>query len=127
MILLQQVLSYGLIGIINTSVTFLVIAALTLQGAAPMLANAVGFAAGLIVSFVLNRSLTFRSSKDATIVPFLSAFAVCYGLNLLALNLAAPLAAQHVLLPQLAGVLVYNVAFFVLMRYWVFADGRDTR
>jgi hypothetical protein len=32
-----------------------------------------------------------------------------------------------VLLPQIAGVLVYNVAFFVLMRYWVFADGRDTR
>jgi putative flippase GtrA len=127
MILLQQVVSYGLIGIVNTSVTFVVIAALTFQGADPMLANAVGFAAGLIVSFVLNRSLTFRSSKAGTIRPFLLAFAVSYGLNLVALNLAAPIAAQHVLLPQIAGMLVYNVAFFALMRYWVFADGQDTR
>jgi putative flippase GtrA len=127
MILLQQVISYGLIGVVNTSVTFLVIAALTFEGVDPMLANAAGFAAGLAVSFVLNRTLTFRSRKQGAIRPFLSAFAVCYGLNLLTLNLAAPLASQHVLLPQLAGMLVYNVAFFALMRYWVFADGQDVR
>jgi putative flippase GtrA len=127
MILLQQVISYGLIGIVNTSVTVLVIAVLMLRGVGPVIANAAGFAAGLIVSFVLNRTLTFRSKKGGTVRPFLSAFAVCYGLNLLTLNLAGPLASHHALLPQIAGVLVYNVAFFVLMRYWVFADGRDTR
>jgi len=122
--LLFQLSRYGLVGIVNVAIGFAVIAILTYSHVSPLLANAGGYAAGLTTSFFLNRGFTFGAGKrTGTFLPFLLSFIVCYLANLAALYTSLPLARIQPLLPQLIGMLTYNVLFFVLMRQWVFARG----
>lgn len=126
---IRQLLRYGLVGVINTGLGFLVIAILALIGIHPFVANAAGFSVGLLASFVLNSRLTFRTNVGREdILPFLLSFGVCYSLNIGTLVLSQSLANVHVLIPQILAVMVYNVSFFVFMKIWVFstkgANGR---
>lgn len=118
--LARQLGSYGIVGAINTGLGFAVIAALTSAGFDPLLCNVAGYAAGLTTSYLLNRRFTFDARrKPGGKRAFVVSFAVAYLANLAALYLALPLT-THALLPQLLGMVVYNVVFFLLMRVWVF-------
>src|SRR5690242_10801518 len=86
---------YLMVGAVNTIAGFAVIIfSLEILDLKPVPANALGFATGLFISFLLNRSFSFRSAVP--IVPGLLAFA---GVSLVGyvLNLAVLLAAQEVL------------------------------
>ncbi|WP_062204495.1 GtrA family protein [Aureimonas sp. AU12] len=117
---MTQLIRYGFVGVLNTAITAAVILALTFLGFDLLLANALGFAAGLLNSFLLNRRLTFRAgaSSTRTKLSFLVGFALCY-----ALNLSIVMALDGVLHPaatQLAGMIVYNLSFFAWMKFRVF-------
>lgn len=121
--LLGQALRFGLVGLANTGIGVAVILSLqALTPAGPYLANAGGYAVGLVVSFLGNRSWTFRAG-DGAVTPqalrFLGSFALAYGFNIavLAGGLAAGLPP---LLAQLPAIAAYSAAFFLLGRYWVF-------
>ena len=118
----QQVFRYGLVGLVNTAITGLVIVVLTMFGIVPLIANAAGFACGLLNSFIMNGKLTFQSRLRGAVSPFILAFAVSYAVNVLAVALVSALTDLHVLFAQAAGILSYNIVFFVLLRSWVFAD-----
>jgi putative flippase GtrA len=118
-----QFSQYGLIGILNTSISFSVIALATYSGINPFLSNGGGYAAGLLSSFFLNKLFTFNArGQEGTLVPFLVSFGICYLANLIVLYAALPLAHIQRLLPHLLGMLAYNVSFFTLMRLWVFKN-----
>lgn len=121
MSLRRQLVSYGLVGAVNTAVTAVVIAIMALIGLNLVAANAIGFAAGLANSFILNSAYTFGSEKRGKFLPFLSSFAVAYALNLLAVLFASHALAVHDLTAQAIGMITYNIAFFILMKVWVFA------
>lgn len=113
-----ELMKYGMVGLVNTALTALTIAILSVLGTGAILANMVGFAVGLINSFLMNRRFTFRSGGSPAL--FLIAFGISYCLNLIALIAAAPLSSFHDLLPQVAGLITYNLAFFLLMKFLVF-------
>lgn len=117
---MTQLIRYGFVGVLNTLITAAVILALTFLGLDLLLANAIGFAAGLLNSFVLNRRLTFQADPGSgrTKLLFLVGFAICYALNLGAVT--ALDGALHPAATQLAGMIVYNLSFFAWMKFRVF-------
>ena len=121
----RQIASYSLVGVMNTLITAITIVVLTLLGVEPVLSNAAGFGLGLLNSFIMNKRYTFQSAAEGSMLPFLVSFGIAYGLNLVVLVVSSPLASLNVLIPQAAGMLTYNVVFFVLMKLWVFAGASE--
>ncbi len=121
----RQLTSFGIIGALNTLITAITITVLTFAGLHPVLCNIAGFGLGLVNSFVMNKRFTFKATRDNSLLPFLVSFGVAYGLNLVVLILSAPLGAIHTLVPQAAGMITYNIIFFLLMKLWVFAGAAE--
>lgn len=119
---------YGLAGLANTGLGFAVIAALDLGlGLNAQLANAAGFAVGVVLSFLLNRLFVFRSKTSVkhTGPKYLAAVAIAFAAN------QGVLAGLHGLLPasvlgrlaaQAAGVATYTLLLFALASFWVFSQ-----
>lgn len=118
-----QIIRYGSVGLLNTAITFVVIAVLTYAGQDPFVANAVGFGAGLANSFFMNRRFTFSARSSLyDVLPFLVSFSIAYACNIIVLYAAIPLERTVVMVPQIIGMASYNIIFFVLMKSWVFKD-----
>lgn len=123
----MQIIKFGLVGVVNTGITAGSIVVLTLLGVPVVPANALGFALGLGNSFFMNRRFTFGGSQGRGAVPFIASFGAAYTLNLGVVLLTSSLTSYHALVPQAAGMLTYNVLFFVLMKVWVFASAAEPR
>lgn len=117
---------YGLVGVLNTAVGYAVILALDLGAKLnPFLANAGGYAVGLLVSFALSRSFVFRSQDSVRKVGprYLIAVAASFALNQLVMGAARPLLPDTPLghaASQFAGMTSYTAALFLLSYFWVF-------
>jgi putative flippase GtrA len=116
---------YLMVGMVNTVAGFAVIVfCLEVIGLNPVASNATGFAAGLIISFLLNRSFSFRSSVPVAtgLLSFTAVAAVGY-----LLNLAALLAGQNILHlgtypSQILAVATYVLVVFFASKKLVFRD-----
>jgi putative flippase GtrA len=124
---------FGLAGLINTAVGFAVIAVLDAGlGLPPALANAAGYAVGMAIGFVLNRSFVFRSRTGlpAAGLRYLIAAAGAFVLNQGVLRVAGLALgggrAQH-LAAQLVAMAAYSVTLFFLCRLWVFRPFATSR
>jgi putative flippase GtrA len=117
---------YGLAGAANTVVGLGVILALTAAGVAPMLANALGFAVGLLLAFTLSRRFVFRSDGHVRdeVARFLFFFAISYAVNLVVLNVAIEVMGIHKLIAQVVANASYTVSMFVFSRFFVFRTRR---
>ncbi len=77
-----SIVKYGLVGVINTLITLIII--FTLMNAFSVslrLSNIIGYVAGFINSFILNKLWTFRGNQASTLtqlVRFSAVFAVCF-------------------------------------------------
>lgn len=119
-------LSFLLVGLANTAVGVAVIAGGILAGMPPLLANALGFVAGLCLSFMLNSRFTFASDPRSIrlVARYLVAFLIAYGTNLmcvLALDRAFP---QRVIVTHVLGIVPYTIVFFLLAEFFVFGRRR---
>lgn len=114
--------AFSLVGVANGVVGIGVIVLAGLLGAGAVVANVLGYAAGLVVSFGLNSRVTFqtRRSDRATVVRFLVAFGVAFMANLAVVKPVADRVAGHRLLVSLSGTPLYVVVFYLLCEYWVF-------
>jgi len=125
--LIGPLVRYGLVGLLNTGVGLAVILGAEFGlHAPPLVANALGYAAGFAVGFVLNRSFVFRSDARTEVAGprYLLAVAACYGLNvavLQGLRAVVPAGDLFRAAAQLCAMGAYTVSLFVLSRYWVFA------
>ena len=116
---------FALVGLANTAIGFTLIALGLLLGMNDYAANAMGYGLGLGVSYALNRSWTFKADaapSTAEFGRFAASFAIAYTANIAVLSLgrAAGLAGEPAL--HLAGLAVYSVLLFVLMRTIVFGQ-----
>lgn len=119
----QRLLRFLLTGLANSAVGWAVIFGGLWAGLSGLVANAAGYAVGLVLSFTLNRRFVFGVTGAVAgreVVRFLAAFAAAYGINV-----AVLLAAQSVLgagnpLAQLPAIAVYVVIFFLLSQRFVF-------
>ncbi len=126
---MMHFVKYNLIGIANTLITLCVVWVLyELLGWNLELSNFLGFVAGGVNSYWMNRRLNFKSeNRKAKEVPrFLLVFFCAYLVNLLVLESlknALPSAGEFLSAGFLANVLAniaYVVVSFLLYRYFVF-------
>lgn len=77
----KQFIRYGLVGVLNTLVTLVVIfVCKSVMGINDYVSNAAGYVAGVINSFIWNRQFVFHSSGKLRreMVLFLIGFGICY-------------------------------------------------
>ena len=95
----------------------------------PEIANAIGYAAGWLLGYVLNRAFVFRNrtAHRVTAVRYGVAVIVAFLANQLALQAAlrwAPPSPIGHVASQATGVIVYTGLMFVLCAAWVFREPR---
>lgn len=127
----RSALRYGFAGIANTAVTLVVILLLDLAGGVDaFVANAIGYAAGLICAFVLGQYFVFdrgNAAPGATGSRYIIAVAAAFLLNqvvLAAMLAVVPPTATGRTAAQLAAMVAYSVTMFVLSYRWIFAPPR---
>jgi putative flippase GtrA len=122
--LLPEWVRFGFVGAANTLATLSVIWGLLLASVDVRLANFVGYAVGMSISFTLNRAWTF-SCKDraraAEVVRFLFASGVAYLCNLGLVSVTIGLGVSPYL-AQLVGIPAYTICFYLMSRYFVFTN-----
>ena len=124
---LLSALRYGVAGVFNTLVGFSIILALDLGlRLAPHLANAIGYAIGICVSFVLSKLFVFKARKTARSAParYVVAVAAAFALNQGVLTLAKlvlPTGPLWSVAAQGSAAVSYTAALFLLSHFWVFA------
>lgn len=122
---LRQFLSFGLVGVVNTAIGFGVIAlAQVVFALHPVLANVLGYAAGLTNSYLMNRAFTFQGTvhSGGTMLRFFLAFVVAYGVNMAVLLSGLKLAADAALIVQGAAMVSYTIVFFLISKLYVFRN-----
>lgn len=118
----SQLLKYGFVGALNTLITFLVIFVLTQMNINPYISNIAGFAFGLLNSFFLNSRFTFKKKSSLnSAVKFMISFAISYALNLVVLHYLITYSTTPTIFAQFLAMVSYNLAFFVLMKIWIFS------
>jgi putative flippase GtrA len=130
---LISALRYGVAGVANTLVGFGVIIALELGlGVGAHLANAIGYAVGVLISFLSSRFFVFRDrkAKARTPIRYGIAVAVAFAINqgVLALaRLLLPPGAIFDVAAQGAAAVSYTATLFALSHFWVFAHHADAK
>ena len=118
-------LKYLMVGVVNTVAGFaVIILCLEIFHLQPVPSNAVGFAAGLVISFLLNRSFSFRSSVPigAGLARFAAVATAGYILNLAALLTGEEVLHLGTYPSQILGVSTYVLVVFFASRKLVFDD-----
>lgn len=149
--LFWQLIKYGLVGVLNTLLTAVVIWSILFffsrkdNTVSPTLlvmvsANVTGYLVGLVNSFILNRNWTFksRSGWKRSFIRFIIAFGICYGVQLgVVLWLNGVVVEQKWQMEvwgygfsltsayacQLAGIVVFSILNFLLNKYYTFGNG----
>jgi putative flippase GtrA len=119
---LGQVLKYGVVGAGNTLLTAGVIWLMMRCGIGDVLANGIGYAAGMLNSFVWNRQWTFRSKESwlASGLRFFAVFLLSYALQLGVFLLLRRYLSIDPYCNQLLAMTVYTLANFLLNKYVTF-------
>lgn len=124
--LFRQFVTFCGVGVINTAAGLGMILFLSeIAGLQYMVANAGGYAFGLIVAFILHRSVTFRANSaqgrmHTQFGMFLLVFAVCYGVQLGALYGMVEILMVPKILAQILAIGVYTAVNFLGSRFLVF-------
>lgn len=112
-----------LVGIANTALGYGTILLLHYTlGASPILANAVGYFFGTLLSYTLNRAYTFASTRPhAQALPrFCLTAATSFVLNVMVLELCLTALKLPFALAQAAAICVYTASFYLISRFLVF-------
>jgi putative flippase GtrA len=90
----------------------------------PALANACGFAAGILASYVLHQGIVFRdrTTDRGTITRYIVSVALSFVLNQIILELLVrSFPAGETFFAQGVAVMTYTIVLFLLCRFWIFA------
>ncbi|MEI8084630.1 MAG: GtrA family protein [Paludibacter sp.] len=118
-----QFAKFGIVGISNTLLTAITIWILLKQlHFSDYLSNMIGYAIGVINSFVWNRKWTFESKTKVsdTIYKFIGIFGVCYLIQLGNLYLLLHFTNIDAYLSQLLSIVVYTILNFGLNKSYTF-------
>lgn len=120
----KQAIKYGIVGVGNTVITAVVIwVMMKWLGCSDVVSNIVGYAAGVLNSFIWNKQWTFRAASAGWVgsaVRFAVVFGICY---LLQLALLLYLNGHLDIDPyynQLIAMAFYTVINFVMNKFYTF-------
>jgi putative flippase GtrA len=115
---------YGIAGLLNSLIGLSAIWALTIMGVVPIAANILGYALGLAFGFLNSRKFVFRSAgrfgHEAR--KYMVAFAVCYLLNIIMLQICISVLLLNVLLSQGIAVFSYVISMYLASRLYIFRE-----
>lgn len=122
---LKEFFSYNLVGIVNTLFGFSLIFTLMFLGISAVVANAIGYFFGAILSYYLNKKYTFKSKDNShrEAIKFFMVLGVSYLLNFLTLQWL--LESINHYYAQLVSAIVYTLSSFILAKFFVFKDTND--
>lgn len=115
------------VGVANTALGYAVIfGCMYLAGLSPEISNAAGYAAGLLLSYFLNRHFTFRSAqrRNAEFLRFGIVFLVSYTANLAVLTFLVRTLEVHGGLSQLIAGVFYIGTAYLLNKHYVFRSSQ---
>ena len=122
---MAQFIKFAIVGVLNSAIQYLVFLFLySLTGTPYLLASIIGYLAGMINSYILNRRWTFESRNQKLLTElsrFVAVNLVSLGVNLGLLYL---LVSTGVMIPQWAQVVAITgstLVNFVLNKVWTFA------
>lgn len=121
--LTTQILRYGLVGLLNTSVgVAFIFFFMAVLHAGEVAANAAGYGAGFVVSYGLNRSWTFQhdGAVGRSLWKYAIVVAASYVVNLGAMLLALRGVGLDPFLSQAIGIGAYTVLVFLGSRHFCF-------
>jgi len=119
----SRVLRFGAVGLLNTGLGYAVILSGLALGWGDIASNAAGYAAGLAIGFLLNRSWTFRSAGGfGEACRYALTFLACYCANLAALAVARSSGFVESPLAHLAAICAYSALFYFCSARYVFVD-----
>jgi putative flippase GtrA len=124
-----QLIKYLVVGLANTLIGYgIIFGCMYLLGLGPVVSNIIGYGLGLVVSYVLHRKVTFRStqSRQAEALRFLAVFGIAYALNLLVLMLLIDHWQVHQGWSQVIAGVVYVGASFLMQKFYVFKVAKAT-
>lgn len=120
-----QAFRFIAVGLANTGLGYAIILAGLFAGLGDILANALGYAGGLIMSFSLNSRWTFRAPPSyATFARYLAVFLVCFSANLAIVLAAREMGFVDAPLVHLVGISAYTILFYMGAARFVFRQGR---
>lgn len=126
---MKQFFRFLTVGVFNTLLGYCIIfACMYLAKMSPEASNITGYAVGLVTSYLLNRTYTFRSQQKhrSELIRFLIVFAVAYGLNFAMLVILIHKMSVHEGLSQVLAGVVYVATSFILNKYYVFKISHGT-
>jgi len=119
----NQFARFLLVGVLNTCLGYTIIfSSMYLLGLSPILSNALGYLIALLISFILNRTFTFKSRgrSSSELLRFLAVFAVAYCVNLAVLYELLNSSFTHEAVSQIIAGVVYVVLSYVMNKFLVF-------
>ena len=122
----SQFLRYALTGIGSNMILYLLYLASTALGAEPKATMSVLYLLGVLQTFLVNRSWSFRhrGAAGAALARYLSAYAIGYLVNLgILLLLVDRLHWDHRYV-QGAAIILIAILLFIVQRAWVFNPAR---
>ena len=116
---------YLIVGVINTIVGYGVIFSLMYLGTSPEISNVIGYAVGICVSYVLNKTYTFKSKAHPKkeFPKFVASLLLAYGLNFLTLVICIRVIHINAYVSQIISGAVYTVSGFLFTKYFAFREG----
>ncbi|ACL74736.1 GtrA family protein [Ruminiclostridium cellulolyticum] len=124
--IMRQMVKYGLVGVINTIITMIVLFVLqNAFGVSYKLANGAGYVCGFINSFILNKFWTFKGNQKSTLSQFIRfslVFAVCYAMQLGFVVLLVEKMHIEKNISQLIGMVFYTLISFLLNKVFTFKN-----
>lgn len=124
MLLNVQVLRYALVGVGNTAIGYGVIFFLQASGFNVVIANATGYAFGLMFSFFVNRRWSFQSKASLlrSLPRFLMITGIAYLANISTVLLVINLIGINPYFGQLSGVIPYFLIGYFGAKFFAFAE-----
>lgn len=126
---MKQFFRFLTVGVFNTIFGYCVIfACMYLAKISPESSNIIGYAIGLIASYILNRRYTFNSKQNrhSEIIRFLAVFIVAYASNFAVLVILIHRVGIHEGVSQILAGLIYVFASFIMNKYYVFKSPRGS-
>ena len=120
---MNELVRYGIAGVLNTLVGYLTFwVGLQVFNFSPLIANTLGYAAGLGVAYLLNRIFVFRSAAGGktSMLRFALAFATAFLINQGVLLLLLRIPGLEAEIAQIPAMITYTVVFFLMNKYFVF-------
>ncbi len=120
----SSIVKYGLVGVINTLITGLIMFTLmNVFSVSLRLSNIVGYVAGFINSFILNKLWTFKGKQSSTLSQFIR-FTAVFGLCFLLQHGLVILLAEKLLIDKnistLVGMVFYTGVSYILNKLFTF-------